>query len=308
MKKSIFLLLLALVALTGCKNAQTEANRAEERAAKPVVYVSNYPLLYFASRIAGPSIELHFPGAVAPDPADWNPPADTVAAMQQADLILLSGAGFESWLMNVTLPESLLVDTSEPYASRLLPGEESFTHSHGAEGEHAHVGTARNTWLDFSLALEQAGAVKKALTSVQPDQKDTFETNYQALAADLKDLEEAYRQFATGASSLPLAYSHPLYAYYQHAYGLQGPSLHWEPDAPLDDDMLHEIAHLKEDMGIRYLVWERTPLETSVQKLAEQGITSLVVEVMAGLPESGDFLDGMRRNLDALRQAGAQQP
>ncbi len=276
---------------------------------KPVVYVTNYPLYYFASRIGGTKFALHFPGRALPDPADWNPPADTVVAMQQADLILLNGAGFEPWLMNVSLPDSLLADTSAGYTDRLLPGGVTFTHSHGEAGEHAHASTAPMTWLDLTLAQEQSLAVKNALIRIQPIGKETFEANYEALASDLKELEQAFRKLAeAGARELFMAYSHPLYAYLQHAYGLQGPSLHWEPDAPLNGDMLHEIAHLKEDSGIQYLVWERPPLEASVQQLEEKGIGSVVVEVMSGIPESGDFLDGMRRNLSTLKQLLGQQP
>lgn len=308
MKKYAFYLFIPMAVWAGCKNAAKEAPLPEKPATRPVVYVSNYPLHYFASRIGGEHVDLHFPGSALADPADWTPPADTVAAMQQADLILLNGAGLEGWLMNVSLPDSLLTDTSAAYTNRLLASGESFTHSHGAEGEHAHQGTAHTTWLDLTLAREQAAAVRDALTRIRPSDTEIFDANYQALATDLTELETAYRQVTRDASGAHVAYSHPVYAYFQQAYGLQGPSLHWEPDAPLDPESLHELSHLKEDRQIRYLIWERTPLEGSAQQLEEQEITSLVVEVMAGAPETGDFLDGLRRNLEALRQIGGNQP
>lgn len=273
-----------------------------ETVKKPVVYVSNYPLHYFASRIGGDHIVIRFPGAALTDPSVWTPPADTVVAMQQADLILLNGAGFEGWLMNVSLPDSLLVDTSASFASKLLPGGETFTHSHGEEGEHTHSATAFTTWMDLSLASLQAKAIRDALSRKQPIWEDVFEANYQALASDLRELDNAFKERVSSGPEPLLAYSHPVYQYFQKAYGLEGPSMHWEPDEPLDHEMLHEIGHLKKEEGIQYLIWEQAPLPESIGKLEKEGISSLVIQVMGGSPETGDFLSGFRQNLHTLRQ------
>jgi len=311
MRRSLLVAILSNLVLMGCRNADkqdTSEALTQEKASVPVVYVSNYPLYYFASRIGGENIDLHFPSAGLADPSGWNPPADSVAAMQQADLILLNGATYEGWLMNVSLPDSLLVDTSLAYALQLLPSGEVFTHSHGEEGEHSHEGVASHTWMDLSLAAAQVRAIRGALIRIQPAMTDTFEVNYQELAAELQELHNAFKTTASSGTSNHLAFSHPVYQYFQQAYGLKGSSLHWEPDTPLDHDMLHEIGHLKNDHDIQFMVWEGAPLPESVQQLKDQGIKSIVVSPMGGMPESGDFLEGMQWNLEALRQAVGVQP
>ena len=90
MTRLLFLVLLTAFAFSGCKNTSKQENGTDIPAetTKPVVYVSNYPLYYFASRIGGDRLEIHFPAATLTDPSGWSPPADTVAAMQQADLRL----------------------------------------------------------------------------------------------------------------------------------------------------------------------------------------------------------------------------
>ncbi|MDX1333793.1 MAG: metal ABC transporter substrate-binding protein [Robiginitalea sp.] len=311
MKRLLLLAVLTAFALTGCKQTQkqeAEANPPEEAATKPVVYVSNYPLYYFTSRIGGDLVELHFPAAALIDPSGWTPPADTVALMQQADLILVNGASYEGWLMNVSLPDSLLSDTSAAFADRLLPSGETFTHSHGEEGEHAHEGTASTTWMDLSLAGQQAKAVRDALTRARPALQEEFEANYRVLASELSELDKAFKETAAASAEAHLVFSHPVYQYFQKAYGLEGQSLHWEPDAPLDHDMLHEIGHLKKDHDIQYLIWEATPLPESVQQLQERGIQSAVIELMGGRPESADFLEGMRQNLETLQRVLGIKP
>ena len=311
MKHPLLLPFLCLVALSACKNAEkkdTATASPGPTTKAPVVYASNYPLYYFASRIGGDHIELRFPASAMADPSAWTPPADTVAAMQRADLILLNGATYEGWLMNVSLPDSLLVDTSADFAIRLLPSGETFTHSHGEEGEHAHEGTASTTWLDLSLASRQAMAVKDALVRSRPAWKDVYETNYQALSAELQNLDNGFREAATPGADSHMVYSHPVYQYFQQAYGLEGTSLHWEPDIELDHDMLHEIGHLKKDRDLKWMVWEREPLPESVKQLEERGIRSVVIDPMGGMPESGDFISGMEQNLTALQRALEEQP
>ena len=310
MKHILVLSLLSLVAFSACKNTEKRdaATDIPDPAAAPVVYVSNYPLYYFAKRIGGDHIELHFPASDMADPSGWTPPADTVAAMQQADLILLNGATYEGWLMNVSLPDSLLVDTSGGFSIRLLPSGETFTHSHGEEGEHAHEGTAFTTWLDLSLASRQAMAVKNALVRSQPAWRNTYESNYLGLEAELQGLDDEFRKVAESAADAHLVFSHPVYQYFQKAYGLEGSSLHWEPETPLDHDKLHELGHLKKDHHIPFMIWEGDPLPESVTRLEEMGIRYVVIDPMGGMPESGDFISGMEQNLTALQRALEVQP
>ncbi len=62
------------------------------------VYVVNYPLKYFAERIGGDHVRVKFPVPADVDPANWNPDLADIAAYQQADLILLNGAGYAKWV------------------------------------------------------------------------------------------------------------------------------------------------------------------------------------------------------------------
>lgn len=304
MKPFLLLLTLISIVLTGCKGEEKsspDSATTPKTEQKLLVYVSNYPLHYFAERIGGTQIDLRYPMESAPDPATWMPVADSVTAMQGADLILLNGATYESWLMNVSLPDSLLVDTSTGYAMQLLPSGETFTHSHGEDGAHSHEGIAWATWLDLSLAIQQADAVKKALIKRRPKQRSFFETRYSKLAAELKTLDTDFRKTTAVAPPVSPVYSHPVFAYFQNAYGLKGPSMNWEPETPLNHDMLHEIDHLKKEKGIRVMVWERSPLKASSVELAKRGIQSVVVLPLQNTPENGDFMLQMQKNLRALQ-------
>jgi zinc transport system substrate-binding protein len=69
----------------------------------------------------------------------------TVAAFQQANLIVVNGASFEKGLAKVTLAESRVVDTAKPLADELIVLTETVTHTHGPQGKHSHEGIDGHT-------------------------------------------------------------------------------------------------------------------------------------------------------------------
>jgi zinc transport system substrate-binding protein len=148
MKRILYLLFMALF-ISACSKQGNEALSAE---GKPVVYVVNYPLAYFAERIAGDTIDIVFP-EMEGDPAFWNPTPEEIGKYQNAGRILLNGASYAKWVSRVSLPQSKLIDTSSAFKERLIEIDGSVTHTHGPGGAHAHGDLAFTTWLDPQLAI-----------------------------------------------------------------------------------------------------------------------------------------------------------
>ena len=89
------------------KDANNESGANTDSAARPKLYVVNYPLKYFAERIAGDLADVALPVPKDVDPAFWMPDTETIGEYQEADLILLNGAGYAKWIQIVSLPLSL---------------------------------------------------------------------------------------------------------------------------------------------------------------------------------------------------------
>ncbi len=191
-----------LAALGGCsERAEDTAGMAAEGAARPVVFASNYPLQYFAERISAPLVDVRLPVPAGEDPAFWKPTPEDILALQRADLVVLNGASYESWLKNVSMRTSRLVDTSEGFKEQLIARQEATTHSHGLDGEHEHSPTAFTTWLDLTLAVEQARAIKNAFSTRWPEHKGQFATQFDKLAEELGNVGLAGK--LSGSKSRP---------------------------------------------------------------------------------------------------------
>jgi zinc transport system substrate-binding protein len=270
---------------------------------KLVVYTVNYPLKYFAERIGGEHVTVVFPAPADGDPAFWMPDGKTITAYQQADLILLNGAHYAKWINKVTLPRFRMVDTSAGFKDRYITVASVVTHSHGPGGEHAHEGIAFTTWIDFDLAVKQAKATEKAMSRKRPDLRETFHRNYAALEKDLMALDRDIKAIVANKQAQPLVASHPVYQYFARHYGLNIKSVLWEPDQILNRFQWSELKGILNVHPAKWMIWEGEPLSESVAKLKLIGVNSLVFDPCGNVPEQGDFLSVMRRNVENLRTA-----
>ena len=212
-----YLLIILLLTFVGCS---TKNKSAEIKSSQKVIYVTNYPLYYMVSEMAPSFISVLFPASETSDPARWKPKADTIASMQEADLIIINGASYEKWLINVSLIESKVINTTSTIQDRLIVSEEGITHSHGPDGAHEHIGTAITTWMDLDLALEQAGIIHMALVKLIPEEQTYIDSQFNQLQSQLSQLHNEFIKVIQN-SSMQVAFSHPVYQYFQRSYQCQ---------------------------------------------------------------------------------------
>jgi zinc transport system substrate-binding protein len=290
------------VAVTGCGGAgsDTVTTAEQETIEKLVVYTVNYPLAYFAERIGGNLVDVHFPAPADRDPAYWSPDAETIASYQGADLILLNGADYAKWVARATLPTSKLVDTSSGFADRYIQMEGTVTHSHGPEGAHEHTGWASTTWLDPQLAIEQAAAVSRAIIKDRRVYEPIFNERFTALEAELHHLDLRLIAATDTLGDTPLLFSHPVYQYLIRRYGLNAVAVHWEPGEVPDDSAWTELEAILMRHPARWMVWESEPLDDTIAGLTALGVKTVVFDPCGNRPREGDYLAVMATNTVAL--------
>jgi zinc transport system substrate-binding protein len=269
----------------------------------PVVYTVNYPLQYFAQRIAGDVVRVVFPAPDDLDPAFWQPEARVVSEYQAADLILLNGAGYAAWPSRVSLPAGQLVNTSAALEDALLRVEGTVTHAHGPGGEHAHEGIAFTTWLDPTQAVQQAAAIREAFAVAWPEHATRFDEGFAALEADLMALDGQLAAAVTPRSARPMLASHPVYQYLERRFGLNVQGVQWEPAEHPSGGMWRDFRRLLSDHPAGWMLWEADPLAETAARLRELGVEPVVFDQCGNVPDNGDYLSVMQANAERLARA-----
>jgi zinc transport system substrate-binding protein len=300
-----------LVLLAGCSRepgpAAGGADLAEPAA---TIVTSNYPLYFVTTRLlAGieSAPEVAFP-MIDGDPTYWTPDPEQVQLLQSAELIVLNGANAEPWLDLVSLDESKFFDTTAGLTERLIPLADAVQHQHGPEGEHSHQGYAFTTWLDPGLLAGQARALSDRLAQYVPVEEARVRQNLASLEADLSDLDNGLEAAFGSLRGRPVLFSHPVYQYLERRYGINGHSLHWEPDAePSTSDWI-ELQQVRVEHPATLMIWEDDPLPSTRDALEEGGISLITFQPAANRPESGDYLDVMEANRRRMEAASPASP
>jgi zinc transport system substrate-binding protein len=295
------MILMVVFGVAGCSKKSDQTSPRPGDKGKLTVYTVNYPLKYFAERIAGEAADIVFPATPDEDPAFWKPDAATVEAYQKADLILLNGATYAKWIAMVSMPTSKMIDTSAGFADNYIGLDDAATHSHGPEGKHAHGNIAFTTWIDFSQAAEQARSIKDAFAKLEPEQQASFEANFATLGRELLDLDAQMQDVASKIGTEPLLVPHPVYQYWTRRYGLNVRSAHWEPDALPDEGMWSELEKRRQEHQSSWMIWEDEPLPRISDQLKKVGAQSVVFNPCGNQPDERDFMSVMKNNIENLQ-------
>nr|WP_042196775.1 metal ABC transporter substrate-binding protein [Paenibacillus camerounensis] len=126
---------------TGTSDTSAAANASADSLGKLDIKVSFYPMYEFTKNIAGDlaDVELLVPAGI--EPHDWEPTAQDMARITDADILIYNGAGMESWTGQVldSASGSKLITVEASKGLDIMEGaeEEEAGHSHG-HSEEAH--------------------------------------------------------------------------------------------------------------------------------------------------------------------------
>jgi zinc transport system substrate-binding protein len=272
---------------------------------KARVVAVNYPLQYFAERLLGDAAEVEFLVPQDVDPSFWRPSVADISAIQSADLILLNGASFATWVDRVSLPRSKLVNTSASVSDKYI-FTESITHSHGEGDEHSHEGVASYLWLDPTLAIAQAEVIAAAIITRDLAPEGEVEEALDLLRKEFNDLDSYARDALSELKGVSVLTTHPRYQYLARAYGLEVHALEWDAGAAPSAANLGDLRALASAHGARLLIWEADPPAEAVQAVADLGLASVIFPPQAHRPGEGSFLESYRQSIADLADISGQ--
>lgn len=267
------------------------------------VVAVNYPLKYFAQELLGDFADVVFPVPAGVDPSFWRPSITDISSIQSADLILLNGAGFATWVDRVSLPRSKIVNTTSAIKEQYIVTE-SITHSHGDGGEHSHEGLASYTWLDPTLAIEQAKAIAAAVAAREIAPPEEVYARLARLTEALETLDSTAAEALASLQGSAVIATHPRYHYLARRYDLAMSYLEWEAGASPSESEMAALATMVEATGARVLIWEAAPPDEAFAATSALGLKNVVISPLAHGVEGTTFVEALADGLGDLAGTG----
>ncbi len=301
----IFVALIFAVVYFGGKKDKSSISQSK----KPVVVASFYPLYYFASQIAGDKMEVINIGR-GNDPHEFKPSTKDVVTMHKASIVLLQGAGLESWgedLEKQLKKEKIPVFVVAKHL-KLFKFDE-YAHEHESDKEsHQHGSYDPHTWLSPVLVKETVLQIAKEFEKINPKNKEIYQKNAQILADKLDKIDKDYKNTLINerCSVDKALVSHNAFGYIGRQYELKmypiaGISTLDKPSAKL-------LAQLKNEAkeGVIAILTEENSVKEYAETIAkETGITIIPINTLATgvMQNGGDYIDGMYFNLENFKKA-----
>ncbi|SDW22382.1 zinc transport system substrate-binding protein [Marinococcus luteus] len=324
----------AFVSLSACGSEETQEEQGTESGEKLEVYTTLFAWEDFTKQIGGEHVNVENVVPAGSDAHTYDPTPQTLTNIAEGDVFVMTGNGMEgfadeveSTIGNQDVQIAKVAEASSGgEANEHEEGESEEAHDHEegeSEEEHAehaeesqsgeehdHSGTDPHVWIDPVQAKEAAGEIKDQLVEADPDNEQTYENNYEELAAELDELDERFETLVDESSKNQFIVSHAAYGYWEERYGLEeiavnGVNAQNEPSTQEINDII-DTAEQNDLNAI--MVEENIPSDTTDVLQEEIGaevytLNNLESASEEEIADGASYVSLMNQNIDNLEKA-----
>ena len=185
-------------------------------------------------------------------------------------------------------------------------------HEHEEDGhhhDHAHGEYDNHIWLDFNNMILITELMIEEFSQLDPAGEEIYRANGDEVIAELKALDEAYKEGLQDLEHDTIIVSHAAFGYLAENYGLRqvavtGLDPHSEPSS----QTIRELIDLSQQTGLDYIFLEVLASPRAVNVIAEEaGLEILTLNPAAGLREEDleneeNYFTIMYSNLENLKK------
>ncbi len=328
MKKILFpLALVSALTLAACSSEEGTSNESQSQNATSgeqlSIYTTVYPLEYFTKRIGGDLVtvqSVYPPGA---DEHTFEPSQQDMIKFAEADKLFSIGLGLDSFIpsaketlanQNVEIVElaDFISDDSLLEEEHAEEGHSEEEHAEEADSHagHDHGALDPHLWISPTLSAELSKSILNELIEASPENEEEFTANFEALEADLADLDESFKTMVSEADRDTFFVSHAAFGYWVKDYELQqiavaGLSTQDEPSqkelaAIVDQAKEQNISYILTEQNVSSKLTDIIRTEVGAETLPLHNLGVLTDE---DIDNGDDYLTLMERNIETLKTA-----
>ena len=283
--KKIFISIITLtLILCSCslKQAKIEKDKLQ-------VYTSFYAMYDFARQIGGDKAEVHILCPPSQEPHDFEPTAQDMVNLSEADVFIYNGMGMEHWADSVisSLNSNVSVVESSAYIKSTT------------DNNDPHV------WLNPDNAYDQMCAIADAFKKKDNKNADYYDTQLNIAKKKIDELNNkldlAKQDFKTDKIVVP----HEAYTHLCNRLGIEQMSVNKTDNSgdPTAKKIV-EVENFIKENNIKYIFTEPLGIKDIIDSIAnDTGAEILVLDPFGGNIDNKDYFTVMGENIDALKKA-----
>ena len=272
-------------------NMDSSVSRASENKNQKIVAITSfYPIYEFTKNVGGTRVEVIQLIPFGIEPHDWEPTVKDLQSMQQADLIIINGIGFENWANDFasTNQDVIIVDTSK-----------GITNDNLINQADPHI------WLNPVMVQTQVANIADALMKIDPENREYYNANADSYILRLDQLDQKIKNELSQCEKKDFVAFHSAFSYFAEQYGLTQHTI-LESNEPHDEPTsknLENIINLATSLDIDVIFTEEAVDTRTSQVIADEiGGTVLVLSPLEIGDQNTDYIAKMEQNLANLKE------
>lgn len=233
---------------------------------------------------------------------DFTLQVDQMKSIEQADLVVVSGAGLEEFLEDAL---NLAENVCDASSGLELLGNEQHDHEHEHEHEHEHGhahGEDPHIWLSPVNAMVMAQNICEGLTGQFPEYETVFQENLTSLLRQLEELQAYGERELSSLSCRELITFHDGFSYLAKSFHLTIlKAVEEESGSEASAAELIELIEIVTSHGLPAVFTEVNGSVSAAQIIsAETGVSVFKLDMgMAG----NSYFEAMYYNIDTIKEA-----
>ncbi len=261
-----------------------------EGQSKITAITSFYPLYEFTKEIGGDKVDVSLLVPQGVEPHEWEPTIRDIQKIEQADLIIINGNGFEKWVDKIDSSKVSIINSGRSFG--WVTGEPT-------KSVDFHY------WLNPLSAKLQIKEIADGLIEADPENVDYYKNTKKTYDLKLDSLHSKIKTELNGCKKDFVAF-HDAFSYFAHEYDLnqhtviQSNSPHSEPTSK----KLEYIIQLSKSLDIDVIFTEEGSGIRASQVIANEiGGKVLILSPLEVVEDDSSYFKKMEENLSNLKEA-----
>ena len=255
------------------------------------VMTSFYPLFEFTKQVGQDKVRVSLLVPPGIEPHDWEPTINELQKMYEANLIVINGIGFESWVDDIDTINSGIVIVDTSVGISLINNDYSSVDPH--------------IWLNPVMAKTQVTNIVNALVKIDPTNEKFYRDNAKSYQAKLDSLDTKIKNELFACKKDFITF-HNAFSYFSIQYDLNQYTIIRSNDSHSEPTLrtLEQIINLAKKFNIDVIFAEKALDTRTSQVIANEiGAKVLVLSPIEVGDENSNYLSKMENNLSNLKEA-----